>query len=219
MADLRADLYALAALHADTHLPADLFREISSQAALLSLTEAFRDRLRADPLDMGTAQRGQLRRLMNLCVEAFERTESVSETRVQARCACRSVRVMWNFSATDKSTVASFDVSVAYGPARPVPLLHMSASRDGQGARPLLSRTAVQVNVEGLDGLDAILGCRIGAVELLHVLVGYFPEFIDEEWELHELLCDSLATSDEDIDDDEREWLGRPWWRRQWWHR
>lgn len=85
--DLRADLYALAALHEGTHLPADFFREAAREASLLHVTESFRDRLRTDSLETGTAQEGILlrpgRKLMQLQVEAFERVETVRETSVR----------------------------------------------------------------------------------------------------------------------------------------
>ena len=60
--DVKAALYELASRHEDDMLPAELFRAVELQARHLSITEKFRDSLRADPLELGTARAGKLRR-------------------------------------------------------------------------------------------------------------------------------------------------------------
>lgn len=80
----------------------------------------------------------------------------------------------------------------------------MAANRSERGSRPLAASSHVRVDEEGLAGLDAQLGSRMGPVELLHVLIGYLPEFIDEVWvRVHEYVSVEVrgrASMQADID-------------------
>ena len=89
----------------------------------------------------------------------------------------------------------------------------MTAKRTQRGAPAQPGLTRVRLDDACMVLLNEQLGCGMDPLLLLHVLVGYFPDFVAEDWEMYDLLCDAL-----NMQSQTPRWWRSQWWRSQWWH-
>jgi len=159
---------------------AALYQRLSDVASRLSLSEAWVERCRADPLECGTAQGGRLnragRRLCALRLETLHRLEGRLETCITARASLRGLMLHYGTEADEAQ--CCFRLSAQDQPDRaPKLLLAMTAARH--------RKASFRIWPARLSELDErALRTGLGPAALCVALVGYLPELQAEEYEL-----------------------------------
>ena len=176
--------------------PREMYQRAAEVASRLAVEAAFQERICADELGVGTSRQGKLthagKKLASLRIDDFVRAESALETIVHARGHVGGVMLYWYFSCGELS--AAFTIKAARTKTgrqgrTPVTIVHVAASRRERTETHTRANSHVRLDVGALDVLDSKLICSgLGDPLLLcHVLVGYLPEMLAEEWEMHEV--------------------------------
>ena len=194
-----------------------LYQRMSALANEMAIAEAFRERLGADDLGIGTAHDGQLthagQQLRRLTIENYVRSETRSETHIRGQASLRRACLYWTFASEGcadeggKEGCAAFMVSASRRAAPTAPPVTLISVRIRQG------HERIRISEVGLRLLDDIVCTRLSPVpHLCLLLVGLFPEMHAPEWELLERVHKHLAARSL-----RRCVAGARWWRRHWW--
>ena len=138
-----------------------VYQRAAHLASCLTVEAAFRERLRADELGLGTAKYGCLttagRRLFPLSVSEFHGCETRRDTQAGGRATVRRAIFTFTFTADEHSAVFTILVQERSKPElAPVVLLQMCATRASDNghvhARASLDRAALEAVDQRLVG-------------------------------------------------------------------
>ena len=192
-----------------------LYQRMSVLASNMSIVQAFRERLSADDLGIGTAHEGRLtqagRQLQPLVIEEYVRSETRSETHVRAQARLRGACLYWSFTsegcADQQSEGCAFVVSASRRAAPGTPPVTLISARIQQG------RERIRISEVAIVLLEEILRTGLPPLpNLCLLLVGLFPEMHALEWELVERVHKHMTARSL-----RRCLAGSRWWRRHWW--
>jgi hypothetical protein len=197
---------------------------VSDLARRLAVEAAFAERLAGELGGLiGCSHRGRLTRaghaLAALRLVEFERAESRLETVVRACALLGGASLHWHFAADTAVATLSLRWSPASSATAPHMLLRVQAARLA-GTPP-----RVQVHRASLAALDRRhVRSGLDVAALCHALVGFLPELLDEEFEMHERVVEALLRLRRHgparaarAAACRRWWIRRLWWRRDPW--
>ena len=225
-ATLTARLRQLPAACADDEdSQSTIYARAADLALRMSISAAFKERLTSElGAIIGCSRDGRLTRagraLAALHVVAYERAESRRETVVLARATIGRATLRWSFTSDEH--IATFSLRTD-GAERPgLALLRVEAARHGRDATPPHA-TRVIIHKSALAALDRRhWRSGLDVASLCHALIGFLPEFVDEEWECHEKLVNVLLRNQRRARARamaaalcKRWWCQKLWWRHR----
>ena len=200
-----------------------VYARAAELATRLSITAAFSERLSSElGLLLGCARDGALtpagKALATFRVESYQKTEASRETIIRARAALGSTSLTYSWASDEHE--ACFSLRSEQGGE--LPLLRVHAKRERLDGTPA-SATRVVIHAAALAGLDRrCVHSGLDVASLCHVLVGFVPECLDEEWEVHEMLIAVIQRNQRRARARRAASRGaaasRRWWRQKvWW--